>query len=174
MSTKVSLRASSRTNNRRQAYAMLLLGIICLLATWLLHPSTGNYPIGVMVLGVGILIATLINPYRLMAASWLVAPLGIAVFLVFKHIIPGDQVFPAYIIAMGVGLTGVALMTHRGFIGSGAVTPGLLVLIVGIVECLLAANLTPGNFIPFMLSLWLPGIGLTVLGLAYLFTSGRR
>ena len=72
MSTKVSLRAPSRTNNRRQAYAMLLLGIICLLAAWLLHPSTGNYPIGVMVLGIGILIATLINPYRLMAASWLV------------------------------------------------------------------------------------------------------
>src|SRR6266404_6881303 len=78
MSIKVSLHAPSRTNNRRQAYAMLLLGIICLLAAWLSHPSTGNYPIGVMVLGVGILIATLINPYRLMAASWLVTLYALA------------------------------------------------------------------------------------------------
>jgi len=64
-------------------------------------------------------------------------------------------------------------MTRRRFIGSAAITPSLLVLLIGILESLLAANLTPHNFVPFMLSLWLPGIGLFVLGLIYLFTSGR-
>src|SRR5712692_1338433 len=98
MSTKVSLRALPRTNNRRQAYAMLLLGIICLLAAWLLHPSSGSYPIGVLVLGAGMFIAALLNPYRLMSAGWLVFLLGITVFLFFGGHIPGGQVFPAYII----------------------------------------------------------------------------
>ena len=173
MSRKLSMRVFSHARNLRQAYTLLLFGIICLLAAWLLHPSTGDYPIGVMILGIGMLITTIINPYRLVAASWLVTLLGIAVFLVFKQLIPGNQTFPAYIIAMGLGLIGIAFMTRRGYIGTGAVTPGILVLLVGIIEGLLLANLTPGNFISFMLSLWLPGIGLTVLGLIYLFTSGR-
>ena len=46
-------------------------------------------------------------------------------------------------------------------------TPGLIVVAVAIVEFLLAEHLTPGNFVPFMLSLWLPGIGLLIPGLIY-------
>jgi hypothetical protein len=173
MSNKVRLHAASHVQNLRQAYALLLLGIICLLAAWLLHPDTRIYPIGVLVLGTGMLIATIINPYRLMAASLLITLAGIATFLTFKNLIPGNQAFPALIIALGLGLTGVALMTRRRFIGSAAITPSLLVLLIGILESLLAANLTPHNFVPFMLSLWLPGIGLFILGLIYLFSSGR-
>jgi len=53
------------------------------------------------------------------------------------------------------------------------VTPGLIVVAVASIEWLLAAHLTPGNFVPFMLSLWLPGIGLLLLGLMYLAVSIR-
>ena len=179
MTKEFSIRATSRTRNRRQAYILLLLGIICLLAAWLLHPNTGIYPIGVMVFGVGMLITSIINPYRLMIASLMVTLLGIAVFLFYRHIIPGNQVFPVYIIAMALGLLGVALMVRRGYVGAGAVTPGLLVLLVGIIEYLLVGgysigSVTPGRFTSFMLSLWLPGIGLFVLGLIYFLTSARR
>src|SRR5258708_34159464 len=142
MSNKVRLHAASHVQNLRQAYALLLLGIICLLAAWLLHPDTRIYPIGVLVLGIGMLIATIINPYRLMAASLLITPAGIATFLTFKNLIPGNQAFPALIIALGLGLTG-ALMTCRRFIGSAAITPSLLVLLIGILQSLLAVNLTP-------------------------------
>jgi len=132
-----------------------------------------------MVFGVGMLIASIINPYRLIIASWLVTLLGIAVFLFYRHIIPGNQVFPVYIIAMALGLLGIAFMVRRGYVGAGAVTPGLLVLVVGIIEYLLVGgysigSLTPGRFTSFMLSLWLPGIALTVLGLIYLFTGARK
>ncbi len=179
MSKEFSMHATTRTRNRSQAYVLLLLGIICLIAAWLLHPDTGIYPIGVMVFGIAMLIASIIDPYRLMIASWLVTLLGIAVFLFYKHIIPGNQVFPVYIIAISLGLLGIALMARRGYVGAGAVTPGLLVLLVGIIEYLLVGgysigSLTPGRFVSFMLSLWLPGIGLTALGLIYLLTSARR
>ncbi|TMD46312.1 MAG: hypothetical protein E6I93_15375 [Chloroflexi bacterium] len=173
MSRKFSGHAVTRAKNLYQAYVLLLLGIIFLLLAWLLHPSTSEYPIGVMMLGIGMAIAALLNPYRLVIASWLTTLLGIAVFLSFSHRIPGDQVFPAYIIAMGVALIGIALMGRRGYIKAGAITPGIIVLLVGIIEALLLAGRTPNNFVPFMLSLWLPGIGLCVLGLLYVAASIR-
>jgi len=102
------------------------------------------------------------------SASFLVTFLGIAVFLAFKHLIPGNQILSSYILAIGFALLGIALMARRDYVKAGAVTPGLLVIIVGILEYLLAAGLTPPIFIPFMLSLWLPGFGLLALGLVYL------
>ena len=173
MSRKFSGHAVTRAKNLYQAYVLLLLGIIFLLLAWLLHPSTSEYPIGVMMLGIGMAIAALLNPYRLVIASWLTTLLGIAAFLFFSHRIPADQVFPAYIIAMGVALIGIALMGRRGYIKAGAITPGIIVLLVGIIEALLLAGRTPNNFVPIMLSLWLPGIGLFVLGLLYVVASIR-
>jgi uncharacterized membrane protein YjjB (DUF3815 family) len=132
-----------------------------------------------MIFGFGMLIACIVNPYRLVIASFLTTALGIAVFLFFKHLIPGNEVFPEYIIAIGIGLIGIALMARRGYVGAGAITPGIFVLGVGIVEYWLIAGyniggLTTDRFLSFMLSLWLPGIGLTLLGVTYLLLSIRK
>jgi hypothetical protein len=179
MPRKISPGAASRSDNLRQGYLLLILGILCLLAAWLIHPNTNEYPIGVMIFGFGMLIACIINPYRLVVASFLTTTLGIAAYLFFRHLIPGDQVFPVYIIAIGIALIGIALMARRGYVGAGAITPGVLVLGVGIIEYLLVGGysiggLTPDRFISFMLSLWLPGIGLTLLGIEYVLVSLRK
>jgi hypothetical protein len=179
MLKQVSLRETSHSKNISQAYILLILGIVCLLAAWLIHPDTSEYPIGVMIFGFGMLIASIINPYRLVVASFLTTTLGIAAYLFFKHLIPGNEVFPVYILAIGIGLIGIALMARRGYVGAGAITPGILILGVGIIEYLLVGGysirgLTPDQFISFMLSLWLPGIGLTVLGVTYLLISIRK
>jgi hypothetical protein len=97
----------------------------------------------------------------------------VAVFLTFKHIIPGGQILAFFLLAIGIGLLAIAQAAQRGYVGKGARSPAILVLIVGIVELLLARGLTPAWFIPFMLSLWLPGIGLIVVGLIYLLVNGR-
>src|SRR6266849_2287309 len=131
MAKRISVRAASRSNNLRQAYALLLLGVVFLILAWLLHPSTRDYPIGVLVFGIGMLIASILNPYRLVSASLITTLLGIAVFLAFKPLIPGDQVLAYYILAIGLALLGIALMARRGYIKAGAVTPGLLVIGVG-------------------------------------------
>ncbi len=70
-------------------------------------------------------------------------------------------------------------MARRGYVGAGAVTPGILVLGVGLIEYWLIrgyniGSLTPDRFITFMLSLWLPAIGLTILGVIYLILSMRK
>jgi hypothetical protein len=173
--SKMSLRrAAVRARSRRQAFVLLILGVLCLLGVWLLNYNVYNYPVGVLLLGVGILIAAFINPFRLMAAGWLITALGIATYLTFTHLIPGGQVLAYYILAIGVALFIIALTARQGYIRAGAITPALLIILVGILEFLLAANLTPSNFIPFMLSLWLPGIGLLVLGLIYFLIGGRE
>ncbi len=179
MSTRVSSRLPSKNNRYMQAYALLILGFVCLLGALLLHPSTSVYPIGVMVFGIGMLIACIINPYRLVIASFLTTALGIAVFLFFKQLIPGNEVFPEYIIALGIGLIGIAIMAHRGYVGAGAFTPGIIVLGVGVIEYWLIygnaiGGLTPERFVNFMLSLWLPSLGLLLLGVIYLLASLRN
>ena len=175
MSRKNPVRAAKRTNSRLQAFLLLILGVFCLLAAWLLHPNAYAYPVGVLVLGLGMLLAAALNPYRLMIGGILTTFIGIAVFLSFKPVIPvlRGQDLVTFLLAIGLALLGIALMTRRGYIGSGAVTPGLIVVAVAIIELLLAEHLTPGNFVPFMLSLWLPGIGLLVLGLIYVAVSMR-
>jgi len=179
MSTNKFARPSSKNAQYWQAFALLISGFLCLLAALLLHPSIGIYPIGVMVFGIGMLIACIVNPYRLVIASFLTTALGIAVFLFFKHFIPGNEVFPEYVIAIGIGLIGIAIMGRRGYVGAGAFTPGVFVLGVGLVEYWLIngmaiGRLSPERFISFMLSLWLPSIGLLLLGIIYLLVSLRK
>ena len=107
MSRKNPARAAKRTKSRLQAFLLLLLGLFCVLAAWLLHPNPYAYPVGILVLGLGMMLAATLNPYRLVIGG------------------------------------------------------------------ILAEHLTPGNFVPFMLSLWLPGIGLLLLGLIYVAVSMR-
>ena len=175
MSRKNSARAAKRTKSRLQAFVLLMLGILCLLAAWLLHPNPFAYPVGIVVLGLGMLLAAALNPHRLVIGGILTALIGMAVFLSFKPVIPvlRGQDLVTFLLAIGLALLGIALMTRRGYIGAGAVTPGFIVVAVAIIELLLAEHLTPGNFVPFMLSLWLPGIGLLVLGLIYVAVSIR-
>jgi len=169
MSRKNSARAAKRITSRLQAFLLLLLGVLCLLAAWLLHPNPFAYPVGILVLGLGMLLAAALNPHRLVIGGILTALIGMAVFLSFKPVIPvlRGQDLVTFLLAIGLAELAIALMTRRGYIGAGAVTPGLIVVAVAIIELLLAEHLTPGNFVPFMLSLWLPGIGLPVLGLIY-------
>jgi hypothetical protein len=173
MRKKLSILATTRAKNLQQAYVLILLGIVFLGVAWLLKLNPYANPVGVFLFGVGMLVASLLNPSRLGAAGWLTTMLGIASFLTFKNLIPSSQILAIHILAIGLGLLAIAFLARRGYIGAGAVTPALIVIAVGVIEYLVARNLTPGNFIPFMLSLWLPGFGLLVVGVIYLLTSSR-
>ena len=163
--------AGSRANNRQQAYALLLLGVVFLIVARLgiLNP----YSLGVLLLGLGILGVAPFNPRRFLLAGWLMASLGVATFLMFRHSIPDSQVLTAHLLAIGLGLLGIAWMARRSYIRAGALTPGFFVVGVGVTEYLQAVHLMPSTVVPFALSLWLPGFGLFALGLVSLAASGR-
>jgi len=91
----------------------------------------------------------------------------------FRQYIPNNQALTTHLIAVGMGLLGIAWMVRRGYISAGALTPALFVIGVAVTEYLQAAHLTPSILVPFALSLWLPGSGLFVLGLFALVTNGR-
>ena len=76
MSRKNPARAAKRTKSRLQAFLLLLLGLFCVLAAWLLHPNPYAYPVGIVVLGLGMLLAATLNPYRLVigAKSLVISP----------------------------------------------------------------------------------------------------
>ncbi len=163
--------ASRHVNSHRQAYALLLLGIVFLIVARLgiMNP----YSLGVLLLGLGILGVAPFNPRRFLSAGWLMASLGVATFLMFRHSIPDSQVLTAHLLAIGLGLLGIAWMARRGYIRAGALTPGFFVVGVGVTEYLQAVHLMPSTVVPFALSLWLPGFGLFALGLVSLAASGR-
>ncbi|HZU66557.1 MAG TPA: hypothetical protein VFA09_04695 [Ktedonobacteraceae bacterium] len=175
MSRTLSRRAAVRRNSRWQSFALLLFGIIFLLLAWLKPLDYHTYPAGVFIFGLAILVAAVINPYRLIMAGFLVTLIGLAVYFSLKptFAIFKGQGLALFVLAIGIGLLGIALMARRGYISIGAVTPAMIVIVAGIIEFLLAANLTPGGFVPFFLSFWLPGTGSLVLGLIYLFVSVR-
>ena len=166
-----SLPANSHANNLRQASVLLLSGVVFLGIAWLGMLNTSS--LGVLLFGLGMLGAAPFNPRRLLSIGWLTTSLGVATFLMFRHAIPDSQVLTAHLLAIGVGLLGIAWMTRRGYVGQGVLTPGIFVVGVGVTEYLQAAHLTPSLLVPFALSLWLPGFGLLVLGLLFLVTSGR-
>jgi hypothetical protein len=171
MQQPFSVSAGSCTHNHRQAYALLLLGVVFLAVAWLgiLNP----YPLGVLLFGLGMLGVAPLNPRRFLSAGWLMTSLGAATFLMFRQDISTSQILTAHLLAIGLGLLGIAWMARRGYIDAGALTPGLFVVGVGVTEYLQAAHLTPSLLVPFALSLWLPGFGLSVLGLASLATIRR-
>jgi hypothetical protein len=166
-----SLHTRAHPNNYRQTYVLLLLGFVFLTLAWL--GMFHSFSIGVLLLGLGMLVVGLLNPRRFLSAGWLMASLGVANFLIFRHSIPDSQVLTALLLAIGLGLLGIAWMASRGSISAGKLTPGFFVVGVGVTEYLQAVHLIPSTVVPFALSLWLPGFGLFALGLVSLAASMR-
>lgn len=165
------LQTNVQNPGRYQVYLLLTFGIICLLGAWLLHPNPFAYPVGLLLFGLGMLLAAALHPYRLVIAGLLVTCVGLAVFIAFKQLLPGGGAL--LIPAIGIALLLIALMARMGFVGKGALSPGIIVLLVGLVEYPPFAHLLPANYASAILSLWFPGIGLLLLGLFYLLV-GRR
>jgi hypothetical protein len=172
MEKSISGRAMSRPAHATQAYVLVLLGIICLLGALLLHLNPFAYPVGLFLFGLGMLIAVAFNPYRLAIGGILVTLVGIAIFFAFKPLIPYSG--GLLIIAIGLALLGIAFMARRGYVGAGAVTPAIIVIIVGLVEYGPAAHFLPANYAAAILSLWFPGVGLLLLGFIYLLVDRSK
>ncbi|GAC1466192.1 MAG: hypothetical protein PVS3B3_21990 [Ktedonobacteraceae bacterium] len=173
MAKIIASSTATLANNRRQAYVLLVLGIVLLLLAWILHLSPFAYPLGLLVFGLGMLCAAFFNPYRLMIGGILVTVIGVSIFLAFKNTIIPDA-GNSIVLAIGLGMLGIAFAARRGYITAGALTPAIIVLLVGLIEYRPTAHYLPSTAAPFILSLWFPGLGLLVLGLIYLLINSRR
>ena len=171
MAKILTAHGTANKGSRTQCYVLIGLGIIFLLGALLLHLSPYAYPIGLLLFGLGMLVAAFFNPYRLLLAGILVSFVGLSIFFAFKSVIPngGNTLY----LAIGLALLAIAFASKRGYIGHGPITPAIIVLIVGLIEYPPTFRLFPAGVVPFALSLWLPGIGLLILGIVYLFVPSK-
>ncbi len=165
-------RAIARSMGSIQIYILLLLGLFCLLGAWLLQLNPFAYPLGLLLFGIGMLVAAAFNPYRLLISGIMITLIGLAIFFAFKPLIPYSG--GLLILAIGLGLLALAVMTRRGYVGPGAFTPAVIVIIVGLVEYSPASHFLPSTFVATVLSLWFPGVGLLLLALIYFLLDRSR
>ncbi len=173
MAKSVAVSTISRAKNRRQAVILLMFGIVFLVLALLVHISPFTYPLGLLLFGLGMLVAAVINPYRLLIAGILVTLIGLSIFFTYKNNIIPDA-GGSIVLAIGLGLVGIALAARRGYVTAGALTPAIIVMLVGLVEYGPTDRLLPSGLPSFILSFWFPGLGLLLLGLVYLLVDNRR
>ncbi len=164
----------ARKNERGalQAYVLMALGLLLLLGAFFLHLNAFSNPVGLFTLGLGLLVSVVFNPTRLAIPGVIFTLVGAAIFIAYKPLIPYDN--GLVVIVIGLALLIIALLTRRGYIGGGAASPGLLVLLVGFFLYPPTGQAATMLLAPFILSLWFPGIALFLLGLIYWFLSFRQ
>jgi len=173
MSILSSRSFSTYSRPNLQAYFLIALGILLLLIALILHPNPFALPIGLFIFGAGLLIAAFINPKRLVIAGLLITLIGAAIFTAFKHVgIPYDN--SIVVIGVGLALLGIALAARRGYVSASAFTPGVLVLLVGLLLYPPTGRVLDRVGAPFILSLWFPGIAFVLLGVIYWIINNRR
>ena len=156
-----------------QAYFLIVLGIILLLFALILRLNPFALPIGLFVFGAGLLIAAIINPKRLIIAGLLLTLIGAVIFTAYKHVgIVYDN--SLVVIVVGVALLGIALAARRGYVGASAFTPGVIVLLVGLLLYSPIGGAANRAIAPFILSLWFPGIAFVLLGVIYWILNNQR
>lgn len=170
MSTTISRLSRPRNRNTLQSYILLGLGVVFLLGALLFRLNSRAYPVGLVLFGLGLLVAAAVNPTRLVIAGLFYTFVGATFFLAFKRLIPFDNAL--LIIAISLALLGIALMARRGYIRAGALTPAIFAFLVGLIQY--PPTGIARVIAPFILSLWFPGIALLVLGLVYWFLSTRK
>src|SRR5262245_37434036 len=149
----MSQAASTRKPPRSMLQAAVLLGfgMFFLLGALFLHLNPLKNPIGLFCFGLGILLSTVCNPSRLAIAGVFFTLVGASIFLAYQPLLPYDNAL--VVIAIGAAWLIIAYLSRRGYVGAGAVTPGLLVLLVGLLLYPPTGRTASRLLAPFLLSL---------------------
>lgn len=157
------------TQPRMQALALIALGIVCAVLALLTHLLTGA---GLLALGVGLLLAHLIYRPRLFIPGVTATAFALAFLLNAARVISDGELYGAYILAAALSVGVCAIAARRGAIGHDALSPALLLALIG---ALVFGMALPGvgAFYTAFLSLEMPAIVLAALGVIYFFAPER-
>jgi hypothetical protein len=149
-----------------QGLVLCFLALVC--AGLQISPLSGTTAIldPFLLLGLGCLLGFFIFPQRLFIPAALMLPLGVVNVLASTGVLNGNYAAAYYFIGLSISLLALAqaVRLKRGWVQPGALTPGLFLLLFGVV-LLAAAN--SGALGQILYSLWLPTMVLGALGLGY-------
>ena len=149
-----------------QGLVLCFLALVC--AGLQISPLSGTTTLldPFLLLGLGCLLAFFIFPQRLFIPAALMLPLGIVNVLAGADILNGNYSAAYYFIALSVSLLALAqaVRLKRGWVQPGAMTPGVFLLLFGVILLAAANSSTLGQI---LYSLWLPAMVLGALGLGY-------
>lgn len=152
-----------RHTNVRRLLALVAAAVVCAIVQLIWHP--GN-EVGLLGIGLGLTLGFLVDRSRLLIAAALVTPLALANVLWSARILRAD-VDALHLLAVALGLLAIAWGARAGYVGRGALSPGLLVGLVGLLVLGLTAGIAPG-FYAWLTSLWAPVVLLPLVGLVML------
>jgi hypothetical protein len=157
------------TPPRAQAVALIALGVVCALLSLTIHPLAGS---GLLALGVGLLLAHLVYRPRLFIPGVTATAFALAYLLNAARLVSNSELYGAYILAAALSVGLSVLAARRSYVGHDALSPALLLALIG---ALVVGTALPGTgaFYGVFVSLTMPAIALAALGVIYFFAPER-
>jgi hypothetical protein len=158
-----------------QALVLLLLCLVCVVAERVFDPQNDYGALGLLVLGVSLLIGHLIYRPRLFTPAALLIPPGVVAALTLFVAIPTSIFSGLLVCAMSAGALIVALAARRGYVSPDPLTPGVLILSLGLYIALEPLNFPTHDYLYDLAnSLRLPTVALGDMGGALLYRTYRH
>jgi hypothetical protein len=158
-----------------QALVLLLICVACVLAERVFDPRNTYGALGLLVLGVSLLIGHLIYLPRLFTPAALLIPPGVIAALPLFVTIPATIFYGLLVCAMSAGAIIVALAARRGYVSSDPLTPGVLLLSLGLYVALEPLDFPTHDYLYDLAnSLRLPAVALGDMGGALLYRTSRH
>ena len=158
-----------------QALVLLLLCVACVVAERIVDPRNDYGALGLLILGVSLLIGHLIYRPRLFTPVALLIPPGVVAALTLFIAIPTTMFSGLLVCAMSAGALIVALAARRGYISPDPLTPGVLLLSLGLYIALEPLDFPTHDYLYDLAnSLRLPAVALGDMGGALLYRTYRH
>jgi hypothetical protein len=157
------------TRPRAQALALVALGIVCAVLALLTNLLAGS---GLLALGLGLLLAHLIYRSRLFISGVTVTAFAVAYLLNAADVISNGARSGVYILAAALSVGVSVIAARRGYIDHDALSPALLLALIGALAIGVALPGTDAFYGAFVL-LDMPAVVLAALGVFYFFAPER-
>ena len=158
---------------RGQAVLLLAFAVVCAVLAATVHPGDET---GLLAIGVGFVLASLVNHGRFFIAGIVTLPFALGNALWLAGALPLAQVEAVHLLGLGVALAIIAMLARRGYLGANPLSSAALVALVG---ALLLGLTTPGlaSSAPLapvyrlLVTFWAPALLFAVAGVAELALS---
>ncbi len=145
----------------RQGVGFIVLSAICALVAATLAPKGET---GLLALGVGMLLASALAPWRAFLVGTTVTPFALVNVSWSIGLLPGGWLYGAYVLAAALGMTVALLAARRGLVGQYPLSPSVILAAIGLLLIGTTFSHTQ-SFFGFFVSWWMPAVVFLGMGI---------